>query len=210
MTILNFAFDGQQALFVTDELGAEEHPACIKAGRHVADCRCVVGRRSKVLVLPHLRGMAGFSGESALMDLVYTQFGTRTPENWAIDDMLVELSVSLRLWQDRYRSEADNLALVCHCHADGRVAAWALAGPKFNVTPLEAGLYLLPAVEIDLAPTTIAWPQLEAAIVGAVSRQSVLSDILSGGHLNFTHLNSSGFTVRWSDETLPRNLGGIP
>ncbi len=210
MTILNFAFDGQRALFVTDELGAEEHPACIKAGRHVVSCQCVVGRRSKVLVLPHLRSMAGFFGESLFMDALYTQLATRTPENWTIDDMLVELSVSLRHWQERYRSPTDNVAVVCHCHADGRVAAWAIAGPKFSVAPLEPGLYLLPAVEIDSVPTTIAWPQLEAAIVGAVSRQSVLSDILSGGHLNFTHLNSSGFTVRWSDETLPRNLGGIP
>ena len=210
MTILNFANDGQQALFVTDEFGVEEHPVCIAAGRHVADCRCVVGRRSKVLVLPHLRSMAGFFGESLLMDEVYVQLATRTPEHWTIADMLAELSVSLRHWQEHYPSPTDNVAVVCHCRSDGRVEAWALAGPKFNVAPLEPGLYLLPAVEIDSVPTTIAWPHLEAAIVAAVARQSVLSDILSGGHLNFYRLDSSGFAVRWSDETLPRNLGGIP
>lgn len=208
MTILNLAFDGRQALFVSDELGAEEHPACIKAGRHVERCQCVVGCRSKVAVLPHVRTMLGFFGEAVLMDRMYLEFATRTAERWDIDDMLAELAVSLRHWHEHYRSQVSNVAMLAHCRADGRVEAWALEGPAFTVTPLAPGLYLRP--DVENAPATMNWPHLEAAIAAAVSRQSVDTRVVTGGHLHFSRLTRDGFEVRWSAEALPRNLGGIP
>lgn len=203
MTILNLAFDRDQALIASDELAIVEHDACIAAGKHLPRCRCVRYARTKVVALPHLRALYGAFGEDMVGDAGLAQLFVRTPSKWDMADIVSELGVSLRHAHAKHRCDDDQAVVLVHCRADGQIVAWAFQAPDYRAVELAPGaLYLLPPAEGVAPPPTFDRTAIERTLTAAARKQHADGRVVSGGHIHFSRLTRRGFEITWSEATL--------
>lgn len=203
MTILNLAFDRDQALIASDELAVVEHDACIAAGKHLARCGCVRYSRSKVVALPHLRALYGAFGDGMVGDAGFAQLFVRTSSKWDMADVVAELGASLRHAHAKHRCDDDQAAVLVHCRTDGQIVAWAFQAPGFQGVELAPGaLYLLPPVDGVRPPPTFDRTAIERTLADAARKQHAARCVVSGGRVHFSRLTRRGLEITWSEKPL--------
>lgn len=188
MTIINFAFNAERALVVSDEAATSE------------DGRTPL-RTSKVIVLPHLRCIGALTGELLLSVDMDAELRNRTPHGAKLAEQMQELAVTLRLARDHYKfTKSTARAIVIGFGAEDHLSAFALdARDDFEPSRLAPGAYCQPPV-LGLATRTAGtWESVEDCIIGACLAQRAQRETPSGGRFHHTRLSRDGITVTWTD-----------